>query len=168
MQKRRILILDDDAAVGQTIQLMAEGLGCDAEFVTRAKDFFQRLDRICPDIITVDLVMPELDGVEIMRLLAERKCRARIIISSGVGTRVLDAAQRSAMEHGLIFAGVLSKPISREALRSLIGKESQLDRSVSPAESSASSEGLEITRVDLQDALDRREFDVVFQPKIEC
>ncbi len=125
MPTRRILILDDDAAVGQTIQWIAESLGFEAEFVTRPDEFFGRLERINPDIITIDLIMPELDGVEIMRLLGERKCHAKIVISSGMGTRVLDAAQRSATEHGLSIAGVVSKPISKEALRALVGEGSE-------------------------------------------
>jgi CheY-like chemotaxis protein len=104
---------------------------------------------------SLDLVMPGLDGIEIMRLLAERKCRAKIVISSGMGTRVLDAAQRSAQEHGLSIAGVISKPISREALRSLIGKESEPDQPLSAANETESGSEFEITRQDLQSALDR-------------
>jgi CheY-like chemotaxis protein len=69
MPNRRILILDDDPAVGQTIQWIAEGLGFEAEYVTSSAEFFERLSQNCPDIITIDLVMPGLDGVEIMRLL---------------------------------------------------------------------------------------------------
>src|ERR1035437_7738039 len=125
MPNRRFLILDDDPAVGQTIQWIAESLGFEAEFVTRPEDFFRRLIQVGPEFITIDLVMPELDGVEIMRLLAERKCASKIIISSGMGTRVLDAAQRSASEHGLSIAGVISKPISKEALRLLVGEGSE-------------------------------------------
>jgi FixJ family two-component response regulator len=45
MPTRRFLILDDDATVGQTIQWIAEGLGFEAEFVTHAVDFFQKLDQ---------------------------------------------------------------------------------------------------------------------------
>jgi len=163
-----MLILDDDAAVGQTIEWIAESLGFDAAFVTRSEEFFEKLIQTCPDIITIDLVMPELDGVEIMRLLAERKCRARIIISSGMGTRVLDAAQRSASEHGLSIAGVISKPISKEALRLAVGKGTEPDEPVSKKERSAQEDRFEITKSDLEDAVERNEFEVVYQPKIEC
>jgi EAL domain-containing protein (putative c-di-GMP-specific phosphodiesterase class I) len=168
MANRRILILDDDATVAQTIQWIAESLGFEAEFVTRPEEFFQRLDRMSPDIITIDLVMPELDGVEIMRLLAERKSRAKIVISSGMGTRVLDAAQRSASEHGLSIAGVISKPISREALRLLVGDGSESDQPASAEEQSAHRDEFEVTKQDLQNALDRHEFVMAYQPKIEC
>jgi EAL domain-containing protein (putative c-di-GMP-specific phosphodiesterase class I)/FixJ family two-component response regulator len=168
MPNRRILILDDDASVGQTIQWIAESLGFEAAFVTDAEEFFLKLAQMIPDIITVDLVMPGLDGVEIMRLLAERKCRAKIVISSGMGTRVLDAAQRSAQEHGLSIAGVISKPISREALRALIGKGSEPDQPLSAKNESERGSEFEITKQDLQSALDRHEFVLAYQPKIEC
>ena len=168
MANRSILILDDDAAVGQTIQWIAESLGFEAEFVTHPEEFFQRLDRMRPDIITIDLVMPELDGVEIMRLLAERKSRAKIIISSGMGSRVLEAAQRSALEHGLSILGVISKPISKEALRSLVGDGNECQQPASAEEQSAHKDEFEVTKSDLQNALDRHEFVMVYQPKIEC
>jgi EAL domain-containing protein (putative c-di-GMP-specific phosphodiesterase class I)/FixJ family two-component response regulator len=168
MANRRILILDDDAAVGQTIQWIAESLSFEAEFVTRPEEFFLRLEQKIPDIITIDLVMPELDGVEIMRLLAERKTRAKIIISSGMGSRVLEAAQRSALEHGLSILGVISKPISREALHLLVGDGSECDQQPWVEEQSAYSEVFEITPQDLQNAIDRHEFVMAYQPKIEC
>ena len=168
MANRSILILDDDAAVGQTIQWIAESLGFEAEFVTRPEEFFLRLEQKSPDIITIDLVMPELDGVEIMRLLAERKSRAKIVISSGMGTRVLDAAQRSASEHGLSILGVISKPISKEALRLLVGEGSECDQPPSVETPSASRDEFEVTRSDLQNALDRHEFILAYQPKIQC
>jgi EAL domain-containing protein (putative c-di-GMP-specific phosphodiesterase class I) len=133
-----------------------------------ACEFFQQLDLLVPDVITIDLVMPELDGVEIMRLLAERKSRAKIIISSGMGTRVLDAAQRSATEHGLDIAGVISKPISKEALRLLIGEGSESNQSISVVKRTAQTDEFEITKAVLQRALDRHEFVLAYQPKIEC
>jgi len=160
--------MDDDPAVGQTIQWIAESLGFEAEFTTRPEDFFERLDRICPDIITIDLVMPNLDGVEIMRLLAERKCNAKIVISSGMDARVLDAAERSAAQHGLDIAGVLSKPISKEALRTLVGK-GKVDKKPAVADKkSARAARFEIAKPALKYALDHNELEVAYQPKIVC
>jgi EAL domain-containing protein (putative c-di-GMP-specific phosphodiesterase class I)/FixJ family two-component response regulator len=168
MPARRILILDDDADVAQTIQWVAESLGFQAEFVTSPEEFFRRLEVTRPDIITIDLVMPKLDGVEIMRLLAEHKCRAKIVISSGMGPRVLDAAERSASEHGLDIAGVLSKPISKEALRSLVGDGHERGK-LSPAETqSAHGDSFVVTKAGLREALDRHQFVMAFQPKIVC
>lgn len=168
MPGRRLLILDDDEAVGQTIQWIAEGLGFEAEFVTDPRFFFERLEESAPEVITIDLVMPTLDGVEIMRLLAERKCKAKIVISSGMGTRVLDAAERSATQHGLDIAGVISKPISKEALRKLIGEGSTPKRT-RPVEKTAAGNGrATISRAELEGGLERQEFVVFYQPKVDC
>jgi EAL domain-containing protein (putative c-di-GMP-specific phosphodiesterase class I) len=168
MANRSILILDDDAAAAQTIQWMAESLGFEAEFVTRPNEFFLRLEQKSFDIITIDLVMPKLDGVEIMRLLAERETRAKIVISSGMDSKVLEAAQRSALEHGLSILGVISKPISKESLRLLVGDGSECDQLPWVEKQSAYGELFEITPLDLQNALDRHEFILAYQPKIEC
>jgi len=169
MSTRRMLILDDDPAVGQTIQWIAEGLGLEAEFVTNAQDFFAGLDRRCADFITVDLAMPNLDGVEVMRLLAERKCASRIIISSGMGNRVLAAAERSAAEHGLDIAGVIAKPISKAALRSMVGEASEGKESVWADETAYEFiQNEAIDQASLQGGLDRHEFELAYQPKVDC
>ena len=168
MGNRRMLVLDDDAAVGQTIQWIAESLGFQAEFVTRAEEFFKKLAEMHPEIVTIDLIMPGLDGVEIMRRMSELKSKAKIVISSGMGGRVLDAAQRSASEHGLSIAGVISKPISKDALRALIGEGSEREQPESAEEQSAPAVESEITSQDLRNALDRHEFVLAYQPKIEC
>jgi EAL domain-containing protein (putative c-di-GMP-specific phosphodiesterase class I)/ActR/RegA family two-component response regulator len=170
----RILILDDDPAVGQTIQWIAESLGFEAEFTTRPSDFFASLERTAPDAITIDLAMPELDGVEVMRLLAQRKSKARIIISSGMGSRVLDAARRSAAEHGLSIAGVLPKPISREALRVLLGEvddpapSAEEHHAATVTSAPPPAESPVLTRSDLEAALEHRQFVMAYQPKINC
>src|SRR5690606_39794550 len=75
-----------------------------------------------PPLRSSDL-MPQMDGIEVMRLLAERRTSARLVILSGVGTRVLDAAHRVAAEKGLRILGVLPKPIRAARLREVRSEE---------------------------------------------
>jgi EAL domain-containing protein (putative c-di-GMP-specific phosphodiesterase class I) len=168
-----MLILDDDAAVGQTIQWIAESLGFEAEFVTRPEEFFQRVEAGAraikpPSILMIDLAMPEVDGVEVMRQLAARKCEARIIISSGMGSRVLDAARRSASEHGLSIAGVIPKPLTKEALRAIAGAGDDSDAPSAPEDPSRPRSSAGVTEADLRQAIEQGEIGMVYQPKIEC
>lgn len=113
----------------------------------------------------LDLVMPTMDGMQVIARLAKLSCRAKIIITSGVGSRVLDAAGRSAAEHGLDIAGVLAKPFSPSQLREMLlghlptAPADRCDRPPEPPE---------ITLGDLHRALDRQEFVVVYQPKVLC
>ncbi|MCH8505729.1 MAG: response regulator [Ectothiorhodospiraceae bacterium] len=120
MPAGRVLVLDDDLSVAQTVALVAESIGMEAHCTTGPEEFFRLLDDWVPTHIVLDLVMPQMDGVEVMRHLAQRGCRADIIISSGVGSRVLDAARRSAAEHRLSIVGVLAKPFMPATLRGFL------------------------------------------------
>jgi EAL domain-containing protein (putative c-di-GMP-specific phosphodiesterase class I)/ActR/RegA family two-component response regulator len=167
MDQGRLLILDDDLLVGQTLANVAQDVGFDTRLTSTAKEFFVVLDQWNPTHIVVDLVMPDMDGVEVMRLLAERACRARIIISSGVGSRILDAARRSAAEHGLDIAGVLSKPFRRASAQALLAAHGTA-KPLRVAAKRGSESKFEVTEAALRQALDGHEFQLVYQPKIQC
>ena len=167
MDQGRLLILDDDLLVGQTLATVAENIGLDTRLTSSADEFFGVLDQWNPTHIAVDLVMPDMDGVEVMRLLAERGCQAKIIISSGLGSRILDAARRSAAEHGLKIAGVLSKPFLPGTLQNLLAT-SEGGEAKRMTHKRGSERPFEVTEEALRQALERREFQLVYQPKIEC
>jgi len=120
MLKSRLLVLDDDSTVAQTIHWIAESVGFDVRSVSTPAAFFAEVEQWLPEFIALDLAMPELDGVEIMNLLSDQGCRARIIVTSGMGGRILDAARRSATQHGLDILGVLPKPLTRQNLSDLV------------------------------------------------
>ncbi len=171
MSDKRLLILDDDPLIGQTICFIADTMGMESQATDKPTDFFAALDSWQPTHIALDLVMPEMDGVEVMVELARRSCRAKIIITSGVGSRVLDAAGRSAAEHKLMILGVLAKPFLPSALRKLLQSESKtpsndLPESI-PMASSAASRAV-VNQDSLQEALDKHELFLVYQPKISC
>lgn len=166
MSLGRLLILDDDLAVAQTIAFIAENAGLKTRISTDSTVFFAALDEWPPDYIALDLVMPEMDGVEVMRLLAQRGCSAKVIITSGVGNRVLGAAQRSAEEHGLNVVGVVSKPFSAKVFRALISNDSP--RALDTDSPKVNASRLVVTEKKLRAGLDKREFVMVYQPKVWC
>jgi EAL domain-containing protein (putative c-di-GMP-specific phosphodiesterase class I)/FixJ family two-component response regulator len=174
MMDARLLILDDDTDIGKMVQIIARSVGLEARFTTSTAEFFRSLDDWHPTHIAMDLVMPEMDGVEVLVKLAERKSDAKIIITSGVGTRVLEAAGRSANEHGLTIAGVLSKPFSPCALRALLVDSPAVDekRDIgSPSHQHIRGESLDEndpTATELRRALDDHELQLVYQPQINC
>ena len=167
MDTRRLLILDDDPAVGQTIELIARASGFETRFTQDPAEFFQFVLQWSPHYLAIDLVMPQMDGVEVLAKLAEMQCQCKIIITSGVGHRILDAAGRSASERGLKIAGVLSKPFMPSTLRELLG-EARNDANLGARSYSAANDQQAITATDLREALDSHRFFTVFQPKIQC
>ncbi|MDZ7851104.1 MAG: EAL domain-containing protein [Halomonas sp.] len=163
----RLLILDDEAMTGETIARIADFDGFDARYITSPTAFFEEACRWHPDILALDLLMPEMDGVEVMAELARLGCRARLIITSGVGSRVLDAAARSAREHGLDIVGVIAKPFSAAALRELLHRaiESRETADRSPAERTPPRE---VNVEDLEEALTLGQIHLAYQPKVRC
>ncbi|MDO9478062.1 MAG: EAL domain-containing protein [Pseudohongiella sp.] len=164
----RLLILDDDPLTGQTISNIAVLAGVDALYTDDPREFFRLCKDWDPDFIALDLVMPRMDGVQVMVELARLNCQADIIISSGVGGRVLDAAARSAAEHGLKISGVLPKPFSPARLRELLNRQSPRTTSLIRNVTSPAQSADVIPAHELADAISLEHIKVVYQPKINC
>lgn len=164
MNPPKLLILDDDPLAGQTIQSIAEFAGFDVHFLMAPAPFFEQIEEWQPDFIALDLIMPEMDGVLVIEELAARQCQARLIITSGVGNRVLDAAARAAREHGLNMQGILAKPFTPAALRSLLSRPCENGK---PAPRTASDRTLPDARR-LEEALAAQRLQVYLQPKVSC
>ncbi|MGQ4277520.1 EAL domain-containing response regulator [Pseudidiomarina sp. E22-M8] len=160
----RLLVLDDDSQVSITIREMAQAAGYTAKSCTCTDDFFSLNSDFKPTHIVLDLAMPGLDGVEVMRRLAQENCAATIIIVSGLGEKVLNAAKTAADESGLRVAGILSKPFRISALRALISTYSNdLSNSTSQPTKLA-----EISIEQLKNALTEQRLEVHYQPQIGC
>ena len=164
----RLLILDDDPLTGQTIINIAMLANVDARYTDDPLEFFRLIKDWQPDYIALDLVMPRMDGVQVMVELARLRCPADIIISSGVGGRVLDAAARSASEHGLNIVGVLAKPFSPARLRELLNRKSVIPPAPSGSVRNTVAGNGQIPSHELADAISHGEITVVYQPKINC
>lgn len=163
--RSRLLVLDDDPDIGRTVRNMSENLGYQCRVAIRPNDFFAALDDWRPTHILLDLMMPEMDGMEVIRHLAHRQCDATLIISSGLGSRVVDAASRAASQHRLNMAGVLAKPFSIRDLRTLLGRTPPA-KAVTRAASGGPPP--DITPAMLADAIRDNQIGLVYQPKVRC
>ncbi|MDR3726835.1 MAG: EAL domain-containing response regulator [Terracidiphilus sp.] len=167
MEGLRLLILDDDPAIGGMILDIAQSAGVEARYIPDPEEFFAAIRDWKPTHVTVDLKMPQMDGVEVMMRLAKMEFRGAIVISSGVGERVLDAAARSAVEHGLVICGVLSKPFSPSALRSLL-TANPVDLQQPVGRPDSARKQFEVTPSELEKCLSSHQLHVFYQPKVEC
>jgi DNA-binding NarL/FixJ family response regulator len=80
----RILIADDHAMIRQGLKMILESLS-DADVVGEARDgreVLEKAEALRPDIILMDISMPELNGIEATRIICERLPSVRVIILS--------------------------------------------------------------------------------------
>ncbi|QIB67048.1 GGDEF/EAL domain-containing response regulator [Kineobactrum salinum] len=169
-QARRLLTLDDDADVNVTVCLIAQQIGFEARSTTEPAEFFRLLACWSPSHIIVDLVMPNIDGIEIIKRLPDYNTPAALIITSGLGSRVVEAAARAATESGLEVAGLLPKPFTPADLRQLLAAPSsvRISHSQNVPVADDSEEQFAITEQVLAQALRERQFTVFYQPKLCC
>ncbi|GAC1622636.1 MAG: EAL domain-containing protein [Nevskia sp.] len=164
MDRIRLLVMDDDRMVAEVATTMVEVMGGQGQVVTQVDDLLRAIDDWTPSHVAIDLIMPGVDGVEVLQILAQRQCKARILICSGMGGSVLDAAMRVAAANGLDVAGVLPKPFSVRELKALLAAPASPPAAAKPASRSAAPSPL---TMDLRGALQRGEIFPMFMPKVD-
>lgn len=117
----RILLLDDDAFMLEMLADTIAGLGyAHVHAETDARSALEALPRFRPDLLVCDLSMPDMDGIEFLRTVAEQGFDGGVILLSGMDSGILRAAEMLAMAQGLTIVGACSKPLSRSALADLL------------------------------------------------
>jgi EAL domain-containing protein (putative c-di-GMP-specific phosphodiesterase class I)/CheY-like chemotaxis protein len=157
----RIVLIDDDRVVGEIVSALARGMGLHCDVTRTPEDFFGHVGP-STSVILLDLVMPEMDGIEILRLLGEQNCRARIILMSGINIRVIETAKKLAESLGLTVIGHLQKPFPIGQLQEMLTANFSPGDPPTPAEQGK----MDIPDEDLRRAFDRREFSLYYQPQI--
>jgi len=116
MMAKRMLIVDDELDFLIVVRRAAEGLGYEVETTTRGRDFKTAYARFDPTVVILDMIMPEVDGIELVEWLGGVRCKARIIIVSGSTPFYAKAAVALGEARGLLSISRLVKPVSLATL----------------------------------------------------
>jgi EAL domain-containing protein (putative c-di-GMP-specific phosphodiesterase class I)/CheY-like chemotaxis protein len=160
MTPQRILVIDDNPDIAALISRAAQRKGIACIVTADADTFFVEHT---PDIslILLDLVMPKVDGVELLRMLGEQKCTTPIVLMSGVGARILETAVALAKSLGLNVAGHLRKPFRIAELGAF------LELAPEPKKIAREAKSLLLEDDELTRAMAHDEFVLHYQPQIE-
>jgi two-component system, OmpR family, response regulator len=120
MTQPRLLLIDDEPALAEFLANAAVEAGFEPAITSEDRQFRGEFLRARPDVVALDLGMPGMDGVELIRFLADQDYRAPVLIVSGFDRRVLESAFRLGEALGLNMAGPLEKPVRLEALETLL------------------------------------------------
>lgn len=167
-EERRVLIVDDDPMVRQMIVAHAESADFEVRDTGDPREFLKMQREWRPHFVVIDLVMGDMDGLDVLRGLAKAGSEAAVVIASGVGARVLDAAHRLADEQGLTLAGVISKPFKRAELVALLNAQSERHEPATAAGGRASEWSSAEFSAEFHAALRRGHLSVMYQPKLAC
>jgi CheY-like chemotaxis protein len=122
MPQPRLLLIDDEPALAEFLANAARETGFEPVITSEDSDFRDRFREQRPDMVALDLGMPGMDGVELLRFLAEEDYRAPVLIVSGFDRRVLESAFRLGEALGLTMAGPVEKPVRLEVIESLLNE----------------------------------------------
>ncbi|MGW8392774.1 EAL domain-containing response regulator [Pseudoduganella sp. HUAS MS19] len=114
------------------------------------------------NIALMDLTLPGMDGLEVIRRLAEIDCRAGIIILAAESADVLFSVETMAEAYGLDVLGSSGKPLTSARLQELIANYRE-----PAAEPEAGPQHPQFTFTEVEGGLQGRQFGPYFQPKIE-
>ena len=125
----RVLIVDDRDAFAGFVRVVAASCGCKPRILQVHEKFESVIAEWHPNIIVLDIIMPERDGIELIRSLATLSFPGQLILISGAEELYLTMAARTARDYGLAVSASIQKPCRAEALRQEIRLAAALVRS---------------------------------------
>ena len=119
---KRLLAVDDNADSAELVARVAAKSGYEVRSLTDTRSLRAVLEEWKPEVITLDLCMPEEDGIGIFATLHESGFQGELVIVSGQDDWLRKTASRLASARGLRVAADLSKPVDLSVLRGLLAK----------------------------------------------
>lgn len=155
MDKRTIpslVAIDDEVDFLELIRRVSDSIDFHSFITTDPNEFLDRVRSTSPDVVVIDLNMPQQDGIELLRKLAILGVKSQIVVASGFDRRVTDTALRLGSESGLKMAPPLEKPAQIKHLREALSSLAPLHKFV--------------TRESLSDAVSQQQFTLHYQPRL--
>ena len=121
MNAKRLLIVDDEPGFGEFVRQVALDLGYEVLVTTSGLDFQNSYRPFQPSKIVLDMVIPDIDGNELLLWLLQQGYSADLIITTGFSPEYAQAAKTLAEFKGLRTVTTLVKPVSLARLRAALG-----------------------------------------------
>lgn len=113
--ERLVSIVDDDVSVRQSTRRLIRSFGFRAEAFGSAEEFLESGDAAKTACLILDVRMPDMDGLELQRRLADDGLQIPIVFLTG---RASEEEERRALRAGAV--DFLRKPVGRDALLRIV------------------------------------------------
>jgi DNA-binding NtrC family response regulator len=118
----RLLAVDDSADSADLVARVAVKCGYEAQAISDPKSVKALVVSWKPEVLTLDLCMPDADGIDLLSMLEETGFEGLLVIISGQDGWFRKAASRLAEVRGLKVVDDLQKPVDINALRQLLSR----------------------------------------------
>lgn len=85
--KVKILVVDDDPHLRQLYSEELEEEGYEVTLASSGKEALEKFETDVPDVVTLDILMPGMDGIEVLRKMKEKKPSLPVIMSTAYDYR---------------------------------------------------------------------------------
>jgi DNA-binding response OmpR family regulator len=122
MPPKTVLIVDDELSILVPLQFLMEKEGYTAKLAQSGKEAIEKISAVCPDLVLLDIMLPDLDGYEIYQMIRQRAEWESIrIIFLTAKNRDTDMARGLAMGADAYITKPFSNTQLIEKIRELIG-----------------------------------------------
>ena len=111
----RLLIIDDSTVNNIILQNLLEDMGYEVNTALNAKEAFEIIKEFSPDIILLDLMMPEISGFDLLRRFRKEQINIPVVVVSAFND---NEYKRKAKELGA--KDYLLKPVDKKTLASCL------------------------------------------------
>ena len=142
MAKEKILIIEDEKILADVLKAKLEKEGFAAEVAYDGEDGYQKIGQWHPDLVLLDIVMPKLNGYEVLEKLYEEKSSIPVIIISNSGQPVeLEKTKKLGAVDHLVKADFSPREVIQK-IKNYLNREQTLDEMTK--EGAAAQEGASI------------------------
>lgn len=117
---KKLLIIDDQAGITKVVGLIAEQLGMEFKALNSSMAATETFISYRPDVLVLDMIMPEKDGIDVLNEILLTGIPARIVLTSGFSDAYLRLAEGVAKFHDTDSVSILKKPFRRDELIALL------------------------------------------------
>src|SRR5690606_33741687 len=120
-----VLVVDDKAFVRTMTGRVLQTAGIEnVAYAADGKEAIAHIKHANPRVglVVCDLMMPDIDGVEVVRHVAELDHKPAFVFISGANAALLSTAADMARARGLLVLGAIEKPIGIDAVRGMLAK----------------------------------------------
>ena len=120
MADKRLLVVDDDIEIGEFVRKVGLEFGFAVEVRSDPRSFQEAYLAFDPDTSVLDIVMPEVDGVELVQRPADQASRAKVILITGFTAHNAEVARTLGEVEGLSSMTTPTKPVRLARFRAAV------------------------------------------------